>query len=394
MVRPLEPPWLPRANTLRRRVASRILHVCESTDGGTGVFIRDLALNQSARGQEVAVAVPSGGPVVAALAAAGVRHHPWEAIAQPWPRAVARELRALHQIVSAVDPALVHLHSSKAGLVGRLAVRGRRPTLLQPHSWSFWARTGAIRRAALAWERAAAGWTDMVLCVSQDERRLAQEAGVRADYRVCPNGVDLARFEPGDRAAARAELGIPADVPLAACVGRLHRQKNQGALLDAWPAVRGAVPEARLVLVGDGPDRHELARRAVEGVEFAGATADVRPWLAAASVVAQPSRWEGMSLSLLEAMASGRSVVVTDVAGMREVVVEGSGAVVPPEDEEALASALIERLADPARADSEGRAGRHRVEEHHDRRVQHEQIAAVYAELIRPRAETCLTTSS
>lgn len=363
-------------------MAPRILHVCESTDGGIGVFIRDLALEQAARGHEVAVAVPSGGPVVAALVEAGVQHHAWEAIAQPWPRTVARELWSLRRIARVVDPALVHLHSSKAGLVGRLVVRRRRPTIHQPHSWSFWARTGAIRRAALAWERAAARWTDVVLCVSEDERRLGQEAGVRAHYRVFPNGVDLARFEPTDRAAARAELGLGAGVPLAVCVGRLHRQKNQGALLAAWPAVRAAVAEARLVLVGDGPDRQDLEHRAVEGVEFAGATADVRPWLAAASVVAQPSRWEGMSLSLLEAMAMGRSVVVTDVPGMAEVVVDGVGAVVAVDDIERLAAAVAERLGDPERADAEGAAGRERVVSHHDRRKQFEGIAGLYGELL------------
>jgi glycosyltransferase involved in cell wall biosynthesis len=331
------------------------------------------------------VAVPSGGPVVAALAAVGVRHHPWEAIAQPWPWAVARELRALRRIVAAVDPALVHLHSSKAGLVGRLVVRRRRPTIHQPHSWSFWARTGSIRLAALAWERAAARWTDIVLCVSEDERRLGQEAGVRADYRVFPNGVDLERFEPGDREAARAQLGIDAGVPLAVCIGRLHRQKNQGALLAAWPSVRAALPEAQLVLVGDGPDREELARRAGEGVELAGAKSDVRPWLAAASVVAQPSRWEGMSLSLLEALAAGRSVVVTDVPGMAEVVVDGVGAVVAPDDTAALADALAERLGAPERADAEGAAGRARIESHHDRRDQFDGIAALYQELLGDR---------
>lgn len=366
-------------------MASRILHVCESTDGGIGVFVRDLALDQTARGHEVAVAVPSSGPVLAALAAAGVRHHAWEAIAQPWPSAVARELRALRRIVAAADPALVHLHSSKAGLVGRLVVRRHRPTIHQPHSWSFWARSGAIGIATLTWERVATRWTDVVLCVGEAERRLGREAGVRADYRVFPNGVDLARFAPGDRAAARAELGIRAGVPMAVCVGRLHRQKNQGALLAAWPAVRGAVPEAQLVLVGDGPDREELAGRAVEGVEFAGATADVRPWLAAASVVAQPSRWEGMSLSLLEALATGRSVVVTDVPGMAEVVVDGVGAVVATDDIAGLAKALAERLRDPEGADTEGVAGRARIESYHDRRDQFDAIAGLYEELIGDR---------
>ena len=359
----------------------RILHVCESTEGGVGVFIRDLALDQVTRGHEVAVAVPTGGPVLAALESGGVRHEPWEAVAQPLPHAVGRELRSLRRILRATDPGLVHLHSSKAGLVGRLSVRRARPTVLQPHSWSFWARSGMIARATLQWERTGARWTDVVLCVSEDERRLGIEAGVRADYRVFPNGVDLSRFTPGDRAAARAELGLPAGAPLVACVGRLHRQKNQAALLDVWPLVRGVVQDARLVLVGDGPDRDELAARAVEGVDLVGPSADVRPWLAAASLIAQPSRWEGMSLSLLEAMAAGRSVVVTDVTGMREVVADGTGAVVAPDDADALSTALIDRLLDPDKADAEGRAGREHIERHHDRRTQHEQVAALYEEL-------------
>jgi glycosyltransferase involved in cell wall biosynthesis len=165
-------------------------------------------------------------------------------------------------------------------------------------------------------------------------------------------------------------------------VGRLHRQKNQGALLDAWPRVRSTVPDARLVLLGDGPDRDELESRSVEGVTLAGQTDDVRSWLAATNVVAQPSRWEGMSLSLLEALAAARSVVVTDVPGMREVVVDGVGAVVPPDDVSALADALAERLADPDRADAEGAAGRAHVEAHHDRRKQFDGIAALYEELL------------
>jgi glycosyltransferase involved in cell wall biosynthesis len=309
-----------------------------------------------------------------------VRVFGWRARAQPGPW-VALELGRLARIVRSFDPQLMHLHSSKAGLVGRMLVRRRRPTVMQPHSWSFFARTGRIRDATLRWERFGARWADVVLCVSEDERRLGLEEGVDARYVVLPNGIDLQTFSPGDRASARDVLGL-GDEPLAVCVGRLHRQKNQGALLDAWPAVRAAVPEAQLVLLGEGPDRDGLEARAVEGVTFAGQTSDVRSWLAATNVVAQPSRWEGMSLSLLEALAAARSVVVTDVPGMREVVVDGVGAVVPPGDTEALASALASRLADPGRADAEGAAGRARVEQHHDRRDQFDGIAALYAELL------------
>jgi glycosyltransferase involved in cell wall biosynthesis len=262
-------------------------------------------------------------------------------------------------------------------------VRRRRPTVMQPHSWSFFARTGRVRDATLAWERFGARWADVVLCVSSDERRLGVESGIRADYRVLVNGVDLAAFPPpvdGDRDAARLELGIGSS-PLAVCVGRLHRQKNQGALLDAWPRVRAAVPDARLVLIGEGPDEDSLRARAVDGVELVGQRSDVRSWLAAADVVVQPSRWEGMSLSLLEAMAAARSVVVTDVYGMAEVVRDGVGAVVPEDDVEALAGAVAARLGDPVFASSEGAAGRARIERDHDRREQFASIAALYEEL-------------
>jgi glycosyltransferase involved in cell wall biosynthesis len=347
-------------------------------------MIRDLALDQLRRGYEPAVAVPDRGPVVDELTAAGVRVFRWRARPQPGPW-VALELVRLRRIVRAFDPALLHLHSSKAGLVGRLLVRRRLPTVMQPHSWSFFARTGAIRAATLRWERVGARWADVVLAVSEDERRLGEAEGVRADYRVLANGVDLEAFaapSSGDRAAARARLGLGAGEPIAICVGRLHRQKNQDALLDAWPAVRAEVPGARLVLLGDGPDREALAARAVEGVELYGQTVDVRSWLAAADVVVQPSRWEGMSLSLLEALAAGRSVVVTDVPGMSEVVVGGVGAVVPADDPAALAAAVGARLGDVSLADAEGAAGRERVERFHDRRVQFDGVAALYEELL------------
>lgn len=366
------------------RATRRELHVCESTAGGVGVFIAALAKHQVTRGDTVAVAVPSGGPVVDELVAAGV-HFPWEASPQPG-AAVARELASLRRILAQFEPDIVHLHSSKAGLVGRLLVRGRRPTVMQPHAWSFFAKTGTVRRLTLLWERVAARWADVVVCVSDDERRLGLCEGVRADYRLLQNGVDLDDFplpRSDTRDQARARLGQGPE-PLAVCVGRLHRQKNQAALLEAWPAVRALVSDARLVLVGDGPDRGALEARLVDGVEFAGQSADVKTWLDAASVVVQPSRWEGMSLSVLEAMASGRSVVATDVSGMREVL-EGVGELVPPGDSDALAAAVAARLVDEGRADAEGCSARERVAECHDRRRQHRDIDALYDELLAAR---------
>jgi glycosyltransferase involved in cell wall biosynthesis len=261
--------------------------------------------------------------------------------------------------------------------------------VFQPNAWSFQAATGAARRAAVAWERLAVRWTAAVVCVSEAERALAQHAGVRARFDVVPNGVDLTTWTPAsddDRRRARATLGLE-DAPLAVCVGALRRQKGQDVLLDAWPVVRRSVADARLVLVGDGPERDTLERRAGDAVRFAGDRTDVPDWLAAADVVVLPSRWEGMSYVLLEAMARARSVVTTDVPGAREAIAD-AGAVVPVEAVSALADAVAERFHDPVRAAAEGRRARERVERSHDVRRATESTAMLYAELLdrtRPR---------
>jgi len=360
-----------------------VLHVSESLLGGLGRFIATAAEDQLAGGYSVCVAAPlqgAGGGMPA-----GAELCDWPARAQPGPW-VAREIRDLSRIVESFQPDVVHLHSSKAGLVGRLLLRGHLPTVHQPHAWSFFAKSGPVERATRAWEILGARWTHVVLCVSEDERRLGQAAGVRTDYRVLPNGVDLDRLPapgPDARDRARAQLGI-GDEPLAVCVGRLHRQKNQAALLEVWPQLREELPTAVLALLGDGPDRPELEARGTDGARFVGQTDRVRSWLEAADVVAQPSRWEGMSLSVLEALACARSVVVTDVPGMREVA-EGVGAVVAEGDPAALRAALTQRLSDRESADAEGAAGRARVQERHDLRVQLQGVRELYDELLARR---------
>jgi len=131
----------------------------------------------------------------------------------------------------------------------------------------------------------------------------------------------------------------------------------------------------------DGPDGKELRRRAGREVRLVGYRTDTGEWLAAADVVALPSRWEGMSLGMLEAMARGRSIVATDVPGALEAL-DDAGAVVPPEDPAALADAIAVRLLDPARAAAEGRRARQRAERAHDLATTTARIAEVYDELL------------
>lgn len=354
-------------------------------------MVVDLVRGQREAGHRVLVACPRDGRLAGEATAAGALVRDWPARRSPGP-ATAGEAWRLRRIVREAAPDVLHLHSAKAGLAGRLAVRGAVPTVFQPHAWSFAAVEGALAAATLCWERHAARWSHRLLCVSARERADGEAAGIGADWAVVPNGVDVRHHAPAERRAARIGLGLDPDAPLAVCVGRLCRQKGQDVLLAAWPGVLRRLPAARLALVGGGPDAAALAQ-AVRGaaepssVRLAGDVADPRPWLAAADLVVLPSRWEGMALAPLEAMAAGRSVLLTDVPGARECLppAERTSAVVPPEDAGALAARISEALSDPIECDRRGARCREHVLAHHDVRSVVERVDALYQGLAAAR---------
>ncbi|MBN9737924.1 glycosyltransferase family 1 protein [Pseudonocardia sp. P1] len=358
----------------------RVLHVSQPVDAGVAAVVAQLCVSQREQGWEPRVACPDG-PLAARMTGAGIAVGTWCAGRSPGPATLA-ETRALAGLIRAHDPDVVHLHSSKAGLAGRLALRGRRPTLFQPHAWSFAAVNGTAGSAARRWERFGARWTHRLLCVSDDELAAGRAAGVAGPAVTVPNGVDTDRFRPSSRAAARAALGLPADARIVLCLGRTAEQKGQDLLLHAWPSVRSRHPDARLVLVGDGPRRAAWQSGCSDPTVLWRDTAgDPAPWYAAADVVALPSRWEGMPLVALEAMSAGRPVVGFDVAGLREAVGPDAGEVVAPGDVGALAAALGHRLGPDGRAAREGDAGRARVLERFDVRVMTAAVAALTTEV-------------
>ncbi|MEU3898380.1 glycosyltransferase [Streptomyces sp. NPDC045251] len=386
---------------------SRVLHVTQPVDGGVARVVADLTRAQLAAGLRVTVACPDGGPLAAGLRSLGADVRHWPATRSPGP-ALPAEVRRLARVIGDVRPGLVHAHSAKAGLAVRLAVRGRVPTVFQPHAWSFEAVGGAAAALALGWERWGARWAARTVCVSEAERSRGARAGIRGRWAVIPNGVDPGRFgavPAREVDAVRLRCGAGPDAPLVVCVGRLCRQKGQDVLLAAWDSVLARVPGARLVLVGDGPDRTRLTARASaygfrvaaapgDGVRpgepapapvlFAGAVADAAPWYRAADLVVLPSRWEGMALAPLEAMACGRPVVTTDVDGAREVLPPAlvPHCLVPPGDAGALADAVSGLLLDAPLRTSLGPRGRAHVRSAHDVRRTAAAVAAVYAGLL------------
>lgn len=344
----------------------RVLHVTQPTVDGVARHVAQLVGAQVGLGWDVTVASPPGGDLQRLVTGLGARWASWSAGREPGLGMLA-ELVRLRAVVHRVQPDVVHLHASKASTIGRLLVRGRLPTIVQPQAWSFRAVEGTMCRLVTAWERLAARWSDAIICASRRELEMAVAAGIKGPLTVVQNAIDLAEFPPptnASRAEARVRLGLAAG-PLVVCVGRLCRQKAQDVLLDAWPAVRVQVPRAALAFVGDGPDEVTIRRRATDEIILAGRRDDYADWLVAADVVAMPSRWEGQSLTLLASMACGRSIVASDVEGMQDALATGTsepaGAIVAVENPVALAAALVERLLDPALAAREGAWGRVRA---------------------------------
>jgi glycosyltransferase involved in cell wall biosynthesis len=218
-----------------------------------------------------------------------------------------------------------------------------------------------------------------------------------------PNGIDTTAYLEVATRRAQRPPAAPGDILTVVCPARLSYQKGQDVLLKAWRMVREQVPTAQLILAGDGPQRLELELLAAElgiadAIEFAGLVRDLRGLFAAADGFVLPSRYEGMSNALLEAMAAGMPCVATRVSGSEDIIIENeSGLLVPPEEPEALASALVTILTEHQRASSLGREARARVVRCFDQRRLLDESIQLYTSLVsqsaaRPRrAATALS---
>lgn len=336
-------------------------------------FLLPLMRGARARGHEV-VGICAEGPLLDLPRREGFRILPVPMARSLSPLAQARAFAALLAAFRAERFDLVHAHMPISGLLARAAARaagvpriaytGHGFLFNQPGPW--WRRALSLRL-----ERLGGRITDVFLTVSEEEAADAHRLGIHPRAVAVRNGRDPAVFrpDPAARAALRAELGAREGDCVVIAVSRLVRHKGHPELLRA---MESAPPNAVLWVVGErlpsdhGEDLEPHFARAAAALgprlKRLGYRHDVARLLAAADVFALPSHFEGLPMSVIEAMLTGLPVVATDIRGPREQVVQGeTGLLVPPAAVAPLAEAIARLAADPALRARMGAAGRARA---------------------------------
>lgn len=286
---------------------------------------------------------------------------------------------------------VIHAHTARAHAIGLLARWLGAPQKLVVHRRLDFP---VSKNFASRWKYRSPR-VDLFIAVAAVIRQILIDAGVQAEkVKVVHSSIDLSRFEEARSrraeigARTRAELGLPAGVPVIGNVAHLAGHKAQRDLVSAMPAVLREIPEARLVIVGDGKERPNLEAQIrglslQAGVLMTGFRADVPNVLAAFDVFAMSSRLEGFCNSVLEAFAVGVPVVSTRAGGLPEMVFDGeTGLLTPVGDPDALASAIVRILRDRDLGSRLAASGRRLVESEYTVAKMVERTRAAYADLM------------
>jgi glycosyltransferase involved in cell wall biosynthesis len=234
------------------------------------------------------------------------------------------------------------------------------PTIVHHvHGYAFhqFTRPRALK-IFVALEKFAARFCDHIIAVGEQHRQTSIQYGIKGpeDVTTVLNGIDLERFQRVPREVARRAFGFGHDEKIIGSIGRLAPQKGFEFAIRAMKQVVETYPKARLVLAGVGPLEAELRAEAkLQGVEknvtFLGFRREVPQLLAAFDIFVHPSLWEGLSISLMEAMAAGKPIVASEIWGNKEMIVSGeTGLLIPAGEPDAIAEALKQVLSDDMRA--------------------------------------------
>jgi glycosyltransferase involved in cell wall biosynthesis len=301
---------------------------------------------------------------------------------------------ALREFFRIECPHIVHTHSSKTGILGRFAAGAARvPTIVHTvHGYAFPGESQWVIKAIYKFlEQRAGRVTDKIVVLNDNDAAIAHEQlGVsKRRIELIPNGVDVDIYSPATfdlrQNLRQAEFYIDnPDHVIVGMVGRLWLQKNPQCFVRAAIRVLAHRSNVSFILIGEGELRTEIEkmiRDTTNGhhIRILGWRSDVPELLKALDLIVLPSRWEGMPLSILEAMATALPVIASDIPGNRHLVHDGQdGRLFPPDDDYALATALIDLIDDPIKRARFSINAREKVIENYTLAARMKRITAIY----------------
>jgi glycosyltransferase involved in cell wall biosynthesis len=288
-----------------------------------------------------------------------------------------KDLLSLYSLVSIIKKngcEVVHTHTSKAGILGRLAAWfcGVKVIVHSTHGTIFHGYfSPLLLRFFVLVEKFTAKFTDRIICLSRKEidEYLEEGIGRREQFTAIYNGLDLSTFEMTNKDLKEIRKGLDIEDKdyVGATIGRLTRVKGQRYLIEALPLIKKEIPNIVLLIAGDGEDIESLKSLAAAShvsscVRFLGHREDIADILACVDCFYLTSLNEGFGIVLLEAMAMRKPIIATEVGGIPEVIInEETGILVPPGDPQAIAQATLELYHDPRLRERMGLSGYSRL---------------------------------
>lgn len=334
-----------------------LLMVTSQDWGGAQAYIFNLAQELRARNLPVIICAGGKGELGSRCRESGIEFQELK-----W---MARDINPINNLLSLFEltklfrrlrPQAVHLNSSMMGVVGSLAAKlVKVPRIVYvAHGWVFNEQLPAWKKKFYIWiEKTSSRWKDIIICLFPDDEKLARDLKFKPREKIVtiPNGIDVERFEQQllDRDSARATLNIRHSM-IVGTIANAYPPKNLIWYLDVCRTVHEQKPDLKFVIIGDGPQMDELRRKHAElkqenYVLLTGRRLDAPQLYRAFDLFVLPSTKEGMSTTLLEAMASHVPIIATDV-GANQWMLDGAGIIVQPNDSQTLTNAILELTSD------------------------------------------------
>ncbi len=350
-----------------------VLCICEPPLSGVPMYIDQIVRRLHGNGFRITVLCPPGNMLHTTLADTGIEL--LEIDLRPFtPLKALKASFALATLLRRRSFDLVHLHSSKAGLIGRpISALFGIPTIFTPHCFSFESVRHSRMQSALYLfcEKILGLCTSHIACVSESEAASAREHHIVPDQRISaiPCFVDAECWKPRSPSPIlRADLGFPPDTPLIGTISRFHTQKAPLDFVTMADALLRQRPDVRFLFIGeDGHLRPAFEQKIrdlglQDKIVVRSWTSDLPAYVALIDVVVLNSLWEGLPLSLIESMAMAKPIVATSLPGTRELIIDNDcGILVPPAQPQAMADAVLGLLNAPEQLQALGAAGRAKV---------------------------------